>query len=655
MSEISVYLCHDCSKSLGASFFSRNQLNKFTHGHSRRLSCQDCCAKRYADTNPQKKKAKISAGEKDVLGKADDALKVDVNYSKIEPPQALQPANQPKLSKNAIKLNPKQRQSLDPSVQYLENPYSAPIVRDAKKFFLMNYQQPIQIFMQSKTHWRTHVKLAVRAHLTSNSNQVVTKIGLFIPNSHNILECLDHPAHHATINQTLNLLKQCMETNQIHGYIEGQDYDEEQVNRLSLYVKYVVLTQTHTNNRIQMTLVINTHPSNKLAETRLLKLRDSLVEQGKGVFHSIFLNYFVSNKHNNSILGRERDLYHLIYGEEYILEDLHIYHSNNNSLSSLHASKHTLGRKFASSSNVQKLTVNFADMRLHIVPFVFRQANLDAFCQIIKKLREHMQGLAIAKARTSNSQMHMPNTPLLPNATIGPTSLHCLELYGGIGTIGLHLLDLCRAYVCSDENPHNKKCFELSLDLIRDKDTGVANLPYSYIPLSAEQMVQRVDVRRCITGTDSEREAYDVIIVDPPRKGLDDKVIEALLGGNEDASASTSKRKKRKLDENGTADDANSTQIKKKQVLYYISCGFEALKRDLQHLTGVPMSDEYLAWKSAKPHHGSSQTSSSNAGGGGESKQKNSGSVWTIEQVSGFILFPGADHLETFVILTRNV
>ncbi|RYY72809.1 hypothetical protein EON63_20390, partial [archaeon] len=401
--------------------FSRNQLNKYTHGHTPRLSCQECCARRYAESNPQKKKLKavkkvdgdLEGGSVGMGDREHTQTRSDIHLATPSPNQV-----SPSHTYTHTPKPPYKQQHLDPSTQYIHNPYAAPIIHDAKKFFNLHYHKPIIIYLQGKTHWRTHVKLAVRASMNCN-NKVHTKIGLFIPHTHTILECLDHPAHHIVINRALNLLKHCMHIHHIHGYIEGQDYDEGMVNKLSLYVKYVVLT--HTQNRVQMTLVINTHPSNKLAEARLLGLKDSLLVAGKSTwdvdFHSIFFNYFVSDKHNNNILGRDRDAYHLVYGDEYILEDLHIYPP--------HTHTHTPSP--------------FACMRLHIVPFVFRQANLDAFCSIIVKIREHMQGL-MGHTHT-HTHTHTTHTP-------SPTpTLCCLELYGGIGTIGLHLLDLMHTYV----------------------------------------------------------------------------------------------------------------------------------------------------------------------------------------------------------------
>ena len=44
-----------------------------------------------------------------------------------------------------------------------------------------------------------------------------------------------------------------------------------------------------------------------------------------------------------------------------------------------------------------------------------------------------------------------------------------MELYGGVGTIGLNLLIDCgiKKYQCSDENPYNVACFEKAVaDLV---------------------------------------------------------------------------------------------------------------------------------------------------------------------------------------------
>lgn len=82
----------------------------------------------------------------------------------------------------------------------------------------------------------------------------------------------------------------------------------------------------------------------------------------------------------------------------------------------------------------------------------------------------------------------------------------------------------------------------------------------------------------------------NVLIVDPPRKGLEPEVLAHLAGGKRDPLAGDVRR------------------------LVYVSCGFEALKRDAAALVGAG---------------------------------------WRMVHAEGFVLFPGSDHLETLCVLER--
>jgi tRNA/tmRNA/rRNA uracil-C5-methylase (TrmA/RlmC/RlmD family) len=114
-----------------------------------------------------------------------------------------------------------------------------------------------------------------------------------------------------------------------------------------------------------------------------------------------------------------------------------------------------------------------------------------------------------------------------------------VELYGGVGTIGLHVVDLVSSLVSSDENPFNEACFnESAFALPKDIAQRV-----SYKPVNATDMLQSRSLERA-----------DVIIVDPPRKGLDDTVLQTLC-----TEASP-------------------------QLLVYVSCGFDAFQRDCNAL-----------------------------------------------------------------------
>ena len=110
-----------------------------------------------------------------------------------------------------------------------------------------------------------------------------------------------------------------------------------------------------------------------------------------------------------------------------------------------------------------------------------------------------------------------------------------MELYGGVGTIGLHVADLSSSLVSSDENPFNEACFNESAS---ELPAQIAQ-HMSYKSMNATSMVQS-----------GALEQADVVIVDPPRKGLDETVVKSLC---------TESRPK---------------------LLIYVSCGFDAFQRD---------------------------------------------------------------------------
>ncbi len=118
-----------------------------------------------------------------------------------------------------------------------------------------------------------------------------------------------------------------------------------------------------------------------------------------------------------------------------------------------------------------------------------------------------------------------------------PAGARLLELYAGVGPIGLGLVAASRTVVFN----------ELSTDSLRGLDLGVAALE---LELRARVRV----VRGPATAAVSEIADADVIIVDPPRRGLDVEVTDAL-----------------------------ASQPPKR--LLYVSCGLPSLLNDARALT----------------------------------------------------------------------
>jgi len=58
----------------------------------------------------------------------------------------------------------------------------------------------------------------------------------------------------------------------------------------------------------------------------------------------------------------------------------------------------------------------------------------------------------------------------------------CVELYGGVGTIGLNVLDLVEGTLsCSDENPFNKACFLKTRDNLASEHASKARCAESIV------------------------------------------------------------------------------------------------------------------------------------------------------------------------------
>lgn len=396
------------------------------------------------------------------------------------------------------------RKSKDPSLRYIAHPLKAPKVQAAVKFFQQHWarrsnkkHRDFPVFLGKTNGWRTVAKLAVR-----KASNGLLRIGLFIPGSHDLLEVPQCPAHHPSINSAVQLVQS---TCQKLGIVP---YDDTTGTGC---LRHVAVNIERCTGKQQITLVWNEENSTE-DQTRLLEslcntLKEHYVKgttqlKSPGVqhkVHSLWIHYNNAWKHSNSIFDRSGRWEHK-FGEKSVVELL----------------------------NVQQdcLTVP-----LQFPPQVFRQANIDAFTKIIISIRNWIQKKHEA-----------------PNGEGGKGTVDsCLELYGGVGTIGLHCIDLIRnKFTSSDENPFNKECFNRTAKLLKVKGPEKKCELIVYESKNASAMVQ---VPNVLSET-------DLVIVDPPRKGLDPEVVMALC--------------------------RKDTSVKS---LVYVSCGFDAFCRDFESLT----------------------------------------------------------------------
>eukprot|EP00542_Grammatophora_oceanica_P021395 CAMPEP_0194041220 /NCGR_PEP_ID=MMETSP0009_2-20130614/13115_1 /TAXON_ID=210454 /ORGANISM="Grammatophora oceanica, Strain CCMP 410" /LENGTH=455 /DNA_ID=CAMNT_0038684621 /DNA_START=41 /DNA_END=1405 /DNA_ORIENTATION=+ len=387
---------------------------------------------------------------------------------------------------------------VDPSCKFLKNPMGAPVVQQAKAFFnRVLLERKFPVHMGATNGWRTVAKLAVRPD--PDTNQV--SIGLFAPGSHRLIPVPNCKAHHPSINIAVGtLLRLCRE-------LGVMPFDDETG---SGHLRHVAINVERDTGKAQITLVWNSepYPDNENGEEgkqSLDLLTKAIVAKGQSrkrrrgkahqaekgtpfLLHSLWVHFNSSWKHDNAIFSHTAgpNCWKLVSGERYIREQLKL----DNDLPN--------------------------PPMLCFPPNVFRQANLDQFTGIVRAIRRRVK--TFTKLQTNKQ-------------------INCLELYGGVGTIGLNVADLVSSLTSSDENPYNKECFDLSAaSHIRGKA--------SYVSKNATSMVNSGALKNA-----------DVVIVDPPRKGLEPEVVQALAGEH------------------------------RPKLLVYVSCGFRAFQRDCESLS----------------------------------------------------------------------
>jgi tRNA/tmRNA/rRNA uracil-C5-methylase (TrmA/RlmC/RlmD family) len=167
-----------------------------------------------------------------------------------------------------------------------------------------------------------------------------------------------------------------------------------------------------------------------------------------------------------------------------------------------------LGPEFQNWCGPASVTERFGGAAVHYPPGAFGQSNLD----IAQRIVEHVRAQVPAGAQVA-------------------------EFYAGVGAIGLSLLPGVREIRMNEVSPHSLQGLELGLASLDAADRAKV----SVVPGPAREAV------RAASGA-------DVVIADPPRKGLDRELLEQL--GEEPPER-----------------------------FIYVSCGLESFIEDTKHLT----------------------------------------------------------------------
>jgi tRNA/tmRNA/rRNA uracil-C5-methylase (TrmA/RlmC/RlmD family) len=469
----------------------------------------------------------------------------------------------------------------DPSLKYISNPKAAPTVQAAIRFFksipihesstndddkdnpkMLYHTFPVSV--GSTTGWRSVARLAVRNNSKDDDESKQLRIGLFLPGTHELLEVPGCQAHHPLINHAVERIQKLCHQLNIQAFNEHTGTGN---------LRYLSISIELSTQKQQIVLVWKDDEGDNRNKS-LENLIRSLIETSEGSndddnvnLHSLWVHHNNSWKHSNSIFDRS-GTWEQKYGpengrmEEIPLPDITTFHPTS------------------IKSNKQ------LNVPLYFPPQVFRQANLPAFCKIVLKIREWLRQRLQSKTIDVDNQHKKKKISGAEEKEKYHQRLgHCLELYGGVGTIGLHLIDLFDSLESSDENPYNKDCFESSV-----RNITINNKPLS-ISTQDKITYQSKSATDMVVQTDKVSNA-NVIIVDPPRKGLDAEVLDALCA------------------------EYAIPSVPREQVLIYISCGFDAFRRDFNSLTA-----------SGK---------------------------WKLNVAEGHILFPGSDAIETLAFFTRD-
>uniref|UniRef100_A0A0A9W885 tRNA (uracil(54)-C(5))-methyltransferase n=1 Tax=Lygus hesperus TaxID=30085 RepID=A0A0A9W885_LYGHE len=513
---------------------------------------------------------------------------------------------------------PARTPSADPSLRYIHNPTATPTLRSA-----LNWYRKLErgsdscpkppVHLSSTTQWRCHVKIPVRRYVHFDGSES-TVMGLFAPNSHTVVPGIEScPTHHAAINQALALVASAISKANILGYCDSDGSGNlryvcctcaaapapsgfaASLPTLQRDLNPVFDTQVPVG-AVQLVLVWNaagsdaekpstfntpsipaplpTHSAGlkylRKSIPQLHNLTQILLESNTPLWHSIYIHYNNAWSHTNSIYSHDPNAWQLLHGPAALAEFL------------------------PTSSHTTSLT-RIAPT-LYFTPNVFHQSNLTGFTAIVRAVQNAL-----------------------------PKPARILELYGGVGTIALHLLPYSKVLVCSDSNPYAAQCFFTSLaTLAHTHPQALLNRIVHYCTHDAVHMVQSRQalhtqiispadtihpthlshlptLHRIVcnphgcshptkkTKKNTKKFHFNTCIVDPPRKGLDLPVLRALVGAPDTLTH-----------------------------VFYISCGFTSLTKDLAVLCSHTLSNP-----------------------------------WRLTHVEFHVLFPGTDHIETLAILQR--
>lgn len=247
-----------------------------------------------------------------------------------------------------------------------------------------------------------------------------------------------------------------------------------------------------------------------------------------------------------------------------------------------------LGHKWQHLVGERDFWEHVGGIDVSLAPSSFGQANTQAFDSLLQKLQKYV-----------------------------PRGASVTDLYAGAGVIGLSLAAArkCRSVKCVETNKESKQSFERIVERLPESLSG--NISWHRADGSIEPV--------------SWLMGSDVVVVDPPRKGLDASLVNALRTIStleSKVKRSESSRIKTKVEKRPWILRAkvDSVIFESKvpseesfalpETLIYISCGWESFKEDCKSLL--------------------------------------SSRLWHLEKAHGYNFFPGTQSIEVLAVFKRR-
>jgi tRNA/tmRNA/rRNA uracil-C5-methylase (TrmA/RlmC/RlmD family) len=454
------------------------------------------------------------------------------------------------------------------------------------------------ILPSALTGWRTQAKLAV-APKSSGWAKDGCAFGLFQRGTHSVLSIPECAVHHPSINRAVHALVAATEK------VGTSAFQQDNRDGGLRYVQFQVERLT---GKVSLTLIWNAADL-KDTQPALSRVMKELNRREPDLWHSIWCH--CNDGIGNNIFSRNSKRWHRMSGPEFVREPLP-------------TGEHGW---------------------LYFTPLAFRQGNMEGFGILANDV-----------------------------AKIVPGGSQVCELYAGVGMLGLTALAYhaqdgqkpLKWIRCSDENPNNPRCFTRAVESLPKEMTGkTKNSKYKKQydnnhshgsgiddddddddddepTMTLREMAAQMEAGMAsgqpppppssssteTSGDGADKTSYmvasaakalragqalgaQVLIVDPPRKGLEDEVVAELCKPfDPDQPYAESPTYLTRAD-----DQVNWTNDV--QTLIYVSCGFDALARDCDKLL-------------------------------------NSRAGWMLESATGYVLFPGSDHVETLCVFRRS-